>query len=170
VTGSIPAQTMPDGGLDAAISCFYGPAIGVAMTAFITHGRAACLLIAAGIGLGGCLTSSPQEVDPNLFPANYRKDVVDTLTKLLDDPTNLREAGISDPVIKPVSGTPRYVTCVKFNPRNANHDYTGVVERVGYFYGGALTQLVKPSADECRGAAYKPFPELEKICFGTKCV
>jgi hypothetical protein len=145
------------------------PPTGVAMSAVTPRLRSVCLLIAPAFALAGCLTLGDKPEEPNAFPAQYRQEVVDTLTRLLDDPTNLRETGISDPALRDVSGVQRYVMCVRFNPRNANHEYIGTVERVGVFYGGQLTQLVKPEKDECRGAAYKPFPELEKICLGTKC-
>ena len=32
-----------------------------------------------------------------------------------------------------------------------------------------VQMFVKPAGDECRAVAYKPFPELEKICFGRTC-
>jgi hypothetical protein len=138
------------------------------MIVFSPRTQAASLLLASSVILAACFqTDTP--IEENKFPANYKKDIVDTITKLLDDPTNLRDTGLTDPALRPMAGATRYMSCVRFNPRNANHEYTGVVERVGYFYGGSLTQLVKPAGDECRGAAYKPFPELEKICFGTKC-
>ena len=47
--------------------------------------------------------------------------------------------------------------------------YTGAKDRIGYFFGGHLNQLVDATKEQCGNAAYKPFPELEKICLGTKC-
>ena len=40
----------------------------------------------------------------------------------------------------------------------------GQQDRIGYFYGGHLNQLVEASKAQCGNAAYKPFPELEKLC------
>src|SRR5262245_45172017 len=93
------------------------PATGVAMTIFTPHIRAACLLAVAVVTLGGCLTSAEKPEEPNVFPAQYKQEIVETLTKLLDDPTNLREAGVTDPALRDVAGVQRYVNCVKFNPR-----------------------------------------------------
>ncbi|HWM48645.1 MAG TPA: hypothetical protein VNR11_17200 [Xanthobacteraceae bacterium] len=131
--------------------------------------RTTALLIAAGLSLAGCLDQKAEEIDPNLFPADYKKEVIETVMKLLDDPTNIREAAISEPVLQPVGGVPRYVGCVRFNPRNYNHDYIGLVERIGYYYGGHLNQLLKAEPGQCSFATYQPFPELEKICLGKKC-
>jgi hypothetical protein len=139
------------------------------MTVFTKRAVAICWILAGAAVLAGCALTQEPQIDENKYPAAYKQQIVDTLTKLLDDPTNLRDTGVSDPVLRDASGVQRYVNCVRFNPRNANHTYTGVVERVGFYYAGNLTQLVKPTADECRGVAYKPFPELEKICFGTRC-
>jgi hypothetical protein len=126
------------------------------------------LIAAAGIVVG-CDQQKAATVDPNAFPADYKKEILALIPTLVSDPTNIRDAGITDPVLLPVAGTPRYITCVRFNPRNENHDYIGIVERVGYFYGGHLNQFVKAGPDECKAAAYKPFPELEKICLGKSC-
>jgi hypothetical protein len=38
-----------------------------------------------------------------------------------------------------------------------------------YFLGGQINQFVKTTPEQCKWAAYKPFPELEKICMGEKC-
>ena len=130
------------------------------------------LLMAAGLTLAGCWQSSTEvQVDPNVVPnpAKYRPQVVELVTKLLDDPTNVRDAGITDPVLRDVGGAPRYMIRVRFNPRNFNRDYTGIVERVAYFYGGDVNQFVKAEPGQCNSAAYRPFPELEKVCRAEKC-
>jgi len=50
------------------------------------------LLAAAVIMLAGCSSGSVlSEVEPNIFPASYRKEVLDTLVPLLDDPTHVRD-------------------------------------------------------------------------------
>jgi hypothetical protein len=45
----------------------------------------------------------------------------------------------------------------------------GNAERIGYFYAGHLNQLIPDENGQCRGAAYKPFQELERLCIGTGC-
>ncbi len=134
--------------------------------------QASLILLALAPTFLGCASKEPPKVDENAFPTNYRKAVVATVmaTKLFD-PTNIREASISEPAIKPVPGSTasRYMVCVRFNPRDMTRQYMGLADYVGYFYAGDLTQLVKASGDQCAGMAYQPFPELEKICLSQKC-
>ena len=53
--------------------------------------------------------------------------------------------------------------------RDLARQYMGLTDYVIYFYAGDITQFVKATGDVCAGAAYKPFPEIEKICLGDKC-
>jgi hypothetical protein len=46
--------------------------------------------------------------------------------------------------------------------------YTGVKERVAYFYGGHLNQLVEATQGQCANVVYQPWPELEKYCLAAK--
>jgi hypothetical protein len=126
--------------------------------------------ILAALALTAC-TSDPAKVDENLFPKDY-KQAIWTLVKdnQMPDPTNIREAQISEPSLRPIDkGTDRYVVCVRFNPRNEKHQYDGPTERLVYFYHGQVTQFLTANDNECSWATYKPFPELEKICLGDKC-
>jgi hypothetical protein len=125
-------------------------------------------LAAVGI-LSAFAACRPDQVNENAYPADYRKAIIKALTMTLDDATNLRSAGISDPVLRESGGVMRYTSCVRFNPRNWNHDYTGMTQRVAYFYAGELNQIVPVTPDECSWAQYKPFPEAEKICMGERC-
>jgi hypothetical protein len=128
------------------------------------------LMALAAWALAACsLTKPPPEPDPNIFPTAFRKEIIDTLSTTLGDPTNLRDASISDPVLGPVGKDQRYTVCVRFNERDSEHRYMGVETRIAYFYAGHLNQLVNAAADQCTTAAYKPFPELEKLCLSNKC-
>ena len=62
----------------------------------------------------------------------------------------------------------RYAVCLRFNARNDLRVYTGLKERIAYFYAGDLNQLHDANREQCAGTAYKPFPELEKICLSEK--
>jgi hypothetical protein len=133
----------------------------------------ACLLSALAVGLIGCSSSSSKqpEENPNIFPADYKNEIIYTMTNSLEDPTNVRGAFISEPILRPAVGKDeRYVVCVRSDSRNANRQYTGSTDRIGYFYAGHLNQLVEATKEQCDNAAYKPFPELEKICLAKKCV
>ena len=131
---------------------------------------AACLGLVAVLAMAllACSSKTP-EVDPNIAPTNYKQEILNTLTNSLDDPTNLRDAYISDPVLTSTGANQRYTVCVRFNARDASHRYTGSTDRIAYFYGGHLNQLVEATKEQCGNAAYKPFPELEKICLANKC-
>src|SRR5262245_37344984 len=98
------------------------------------HKRSLIALLAGAAAVAGCWQKEAPTVDPNLPPTDYKKEIIELTKALLDDATNLRDTGITDPFLGPAAGTTRFMICVRFNPRNANHEYTGIVERVGYFY------------------------------------
>jgi len=138
------------------------------MTKFAAN---AYLVSALALSLAGCSLSSKQpEENPNQFPADYKNEILNTMNATLEDPTNVRGAYISEPVLRPAGKDERYVVCVRSDSRNANKHYTGSKDRIGYFYGGHLNQLVEATKEQCGNAAYKPFPELEKLCQAKKCL
>jgi hypothetical protein len=127
------------------------------------------LLPVLAMTLAACSSGKTPEVDPNIVPTNYKQEILTTLMNSLDDPNNLRDAYISDPVLASTGTNQRYTACVRFNARDASHRYAGSTDRIAYFYGGHLNQLVEATKEQCGNAAYKPFPELEKICLKNKC-
>ena len=128
--------------------------------------------IAAGLvalGLAACSSSSKNvEPDANIFPKDYKTEIMYTLQRELDDPTNIRDAFVSEPFLTQASREQRYAVCVRSNSRNINREYTGIKDRIGYFYAGHLNQLIEATPEQCGKAAYKPWPELEKVCFSDK--
>ena len=131
----------------------------------------ACLLSElVALTLAACTSDSKKtEPDPNILPGNYKREIIDTLTRELDYPTNVRDAFISEPVLRTAGHDQRYTVCVRANTRNLSRQYTGAKDRIGYFYGGHLNQLVDATKEQCGNASYKPFPELEKFCLANKC-
>lgn len=130
-----------------------------------------CLLSVFALAAAGCSSSSKAPEDnPNVFPSNYKDEILNTMTSMLDDPTNVRDAYISDPVILAVGKEGRYTVCVRSESRDANKQYTGSKDRIGVFYEGHLNQLIDATKEQCGNAAYKPFPELERLCQARKCV
>ena len=132
----------------------------------------ACLLSVLAVGLTGCSGSGSKqpEENPNVFPADYKNEILLTMTNAFEDPTNIRDAFVSEPVLRQAGKEERYVVCVRSDSRNANRNYTGSKDRIGYFYAGHLNQLIDATKEQCGNAAYKPFPELEKLCQAKKCV
>jgi hypothetical protein len=129
-----------------------------------------CLLSALAVSLLACSSDKKQaEENPNVFPSDYKNEILTTLTSSLDDPTNIRSAYITDPFIRPAGKEQRYVVCVRSDSRNVARHYTGITDRIGYFYNGHLNQLVDATKEQCGNIAYKPFPELEKLCQAKKC-
>jgi hypothetical protein len=128
-----------------------------------------CLLAALVMGLAACSSDSTKEPDPNIVPTNAKQEILKTLMKALADPTNVRDAYMSDPVLTSTGREQRYAACVRYNARDGSRRYTGSTDRIGFFYSGHLNQLVEATKEQCGNAAYKPFPELEKLCQATKC-
>ena len=128
------------------------------------------LLPLLGMALAACSSSMTTGAEPNIPPTDYKREILVTLTSALGDPTNLRDAFISDPVLTPLAGgEQRYTVCVRFNARDEHRVYVGSRDRIAYFYGGHLNQLVEASKEQCVNATYRPFPEAEKLCHANQC-
>ena len=129
-------------------------------------------VVAAGmmaLAMAACSSSSKDsEPDANIFPKDYKLELMNTLQRELEDPTNIRDAFISEPFLTTASREQRYAVCVRSNSRNINRTYTGAKDRIGYFYAGHLNQLIEATADQRAKVAYKPWPELQNICFSEK--
>jgi len=127
-------------------------------------------LLAFGSLLAACSSDSSKTAeDPNIVPKDYQGELLLTLTNQLEDPTNIRDSGITDPALRQAGREQRYAVCVRYNARNGNRHYEGVKERIAYYYGGVLNQLVAADQGQCKGAVYKPWPELEKYCMAKSC-
>ena len=86
-----------------------------------------CLLSALAVSLLACSSDKKQaEENPNVFPSDYKNEILTTLTSSLDDPTNIRSAYITDPFIRPAGKEERYVVCVRSDSRNVARHYTGI--------------------------------------------
>jgi hypothetical protein len=128
------------------------------------------LLSALAMVLAACSSDSKPE-NPNVFPKEYKKEIIDTLKKLFASNDTARVSGalVSDPTLRPVDKDQLYTACVRYTAHGATSGEIGNSMRVAYFYGGHLNQLVEASQEQCGNAAYKPFPELNKYCVGTGC-
>ena len=104
------------------------------------------------------------EPEPNIFPTNYKQEILDTLTRVLDDPTNVRDAFITEPALRTVNKEQRYTVCVRYNAATQTANTSAARTASPISIGGHLNQLVEATKEQCGKAAYKPFPELEKLC------
>jgi hypothetical protein len=132
------------------------------------------LLIAAMLLVGGCSTDigpSPAELKAqwdaqNVPPQNYKQDLLAFLRTYLNDPTHVRDAAVSTPVLKKVGEGDRYIACVRYNARNSDHKYSGLKTGAAVYVSGKLDRFLdgpRDTADLCKDAAYAPFPELQKL-------
>ncbi len=104
----------------------------------------------------------------NIFPANYKADIQAAMRVYLNDPTGIRDAAISEPVLKPATMAmpERYVACLRFNAKRTATVYAGMKEITAVFLAGRFDQFVDSPKEEqelCANAAYTPFPELQTL-------
>lgn len=138
-------------------------------------------VLGLALTLGGCaqdLLPPPDaprratDEELNVYPANYKTDILGAMHAYLNDPTGIRDAGIAEPALKSIGGNNRYVVCVRFNGKKSGNVYAGVKEIAGVFLAGKFDRFVdtgraeqreQQQHNECAGAAYAPFPELQKL-------
>jgi hypothetical protein len=113
--------------------------------------RIATFLILAGCSEFGKPEPGP---DPNIFPANYKADLTAYLRRNPDFLVGITAASISAPVLTQFGLQSRYVVCLRLDGPN------GRKEKIAIFFAAMINQLVDATAEQCRAAAYQPFPEL----------
>jgi hypothetical protein len=129
------------------------------------------LLSALVAALAACTNKAPKLADTNAFPARYKEEIIDALRTIFDknDTQSVSNAMIADPVIGSVDNEQHYTACVRYTAHGTIYNLTANAERIAYFYGGHLNQLVEATKEQCGNAAYKPFPELDQVCVGKGC-
>ena len=131
--------------------------------------RRASLLLGVTLFLGACGqhlnpgTDAPSDDALNAYPTNYKSNILAAMHAYLNDPTGIHDAAISEPALKPIGNTTRYMACLKFNPKKNASEYAGVKEIAAAFLLGRFDQFIETAHDLCAGAAYMPFPELQKL-------
>ena len=133
--------------------------------------RNALLTAVLGAALAACASGereleggveSKGGVGVNIFPDRYRAEIISYQRTYLNDPTGIRSAAITPPTMRKVGSVERYVVCVRFNAKAAGGTYSGVRDHMAIFLAGKLDQMAA-TREECRDAAYEPFPELERL-------
>ena len=97
------------------------------------------------------------------FPKNYRTEVLAFMKTYLNNPVGVHNAAMAEPVQRTVGGRLRYVSCLRFAPRESDGSYREVRERAILYVDGRLDHVVENASDSCARAVYAPFPELEKL-------
>jgi hypothetical protein len=100
---------------------------------------------------------------PQPYPDNYRSELLAFMHTYLNNPVNVRNAMMSDPVQRTVGGRVRYVSCLRFSDQQSDGSYREPRERAVLFINGRLDRVLQNAGDACAGATYVPFPELEKM-------
>jgi hypothetical protein len=96
-------------------------------------------------------------------PISYRSDITAFMRTYLNDPTQIRDAAVSEPALKDFDNASRYVACVRYNARKSNGQYAGAKDSLVLFRYGRLDRMVDNAREACKDAAYQPFPELERL-------
>jgi hypothetical protein len=97
------------------------------------------------------------------FPADSKSEILAFLKTYLNNPVGVHQAALAEPVQRTVNGRLRYVSCLRFAERQSDGTYREPRERAVLFVGGRLDRILINAADECAGAVYAAFPELEKL-------
>ncbi|HWM81049.1 MAG TPA: hypothetical protein VNQ56_03215 [Pseudolabrys sp.] len=145
------------------------------------------LILLAAMLLAACSTYPEEptraELDAirkaqNIFPANYKADVIAFLRNYLNDPTGIRGAAISTPELKTLPTGERYIACLRYDAKKASGEYAGLKTVLVVFISGRLDRFVdsppgRDTQDEnatarraevreaCKDVSFAPFPELQ---------
>ncbi len=97
------------------------------------------------------------------LPINYRPQLLAFMKTYLNNPVGVHDAMMAEPVERTVGGRQRYVSCLRFTPRESDGSYGGSGERAIVYVDGRLDHVVEDVGEICAGVTYVPFPELEKM-------
>jgi hypothetical protein len=144
-----------------------GIAAKCAVILLLGAGLAAC----AGMNIGGgggdesrtISYTDDKGVANQPYPNNYRTELLAFLKSYLNNPVGVRDAVVAEPVQRTVGGRLRYLTCLRFSPRDSDGSYHDARERAVVYVDGRLDHIVEKAGELCAGAAYAAFPELEKL-------
>ena len=97
------------------------------------------------------------------FPASYKTELLAFFRNYLNDPVAVRDAAMAEPVQRLVGGQSRFLSCLRFNPRESDGSYRGIRVRGVVYQNGRLDRVVEDLGDLCAGATYVAFPELQTM-------
>ena len=136
----------------------------------ISAKRAAILLLpialaaCAGSDEGRSVTyTDDRGVTNQPYPNNYRAELLAFMKTYLNNPVAVHDAAMAEPVQRTVGGRLRYVSCLRFVPRESDGSYRAARERAILYVDGRLDRVVENSGETCAGAVYAPFSDLEKM-------
>jgi hypothetical protein len=126
---------------------------------------------ALALALAGCTTyqtdllyaHARNEQANKTAPVNYRGDILDFMRTYLNDPMRVRGAFVSEPALRTFDNNDRYASCLRYNARKSDGQYAGSKDSLVLFRDGRLDRVVDNAREQCKDAAYQPFPELERL-------
>ena len=154
------------------------------MTRVLRWSLGVLLTIGIAASLASCSSTrlreerEEREARINVYPDNYRADLVAAVHTYVSDPRGIRDAYVSNPTISAIGRQNRYAACVRFNARNSDARYGGSKDVLAVFVGGRFDQFIDAATpfgpgnetnastfvkETCAAAEYKRFPELEAM-------
>ena len=132
------------------------------------------LILTGMLALGGCTTDlgpTPSDLKAqwegqNVYPQNFKADLLAFLRTYLNDPTGVHSASVAQPTLKDRGPGQRYIVCLRYNARDNTGAYTGMKTGAAVYVSAKLDDFVdqpKQVKELCKDAVYAPFPELEKL-------
>jgi hypothetical protein len=125
------------------------------------------------IALSACLTGGEESKSISFtddrgysnqpYPNNYKGEILAFMRTYLNNPVGVRDALMAEPVQRTVGGRLRYVSCLRYTPRESDGSYRESRERAVVYVDARLDRVLENSGEACSGAAYAAFPELEKL-------
>jgi hypothetical protein len=135
--------------------------------------KATCrwLVPAFVLALAGCTSYQQQILDTHARnesanktpPLDHRADILRFMRTYLNDPSRVRDAFVSEPALRTFDSRDQYAACVRYNGRKSDGQYAGSKDSLVLFRDGRLDRIVDNAREQCKDAAYLPFPELERM-------
>jgi hypothetical protein len=97
------------------------------------------------------------------YPDNYRGELLAFMKTYLNNPVGVHDAAMAEPVQRTVGGRQRYVSCLRYTPRESDGSYREPRERAIVYVNGRLDRVVEKTSDICAGAVYAPYPDLQLL-------
>ena len=140
-------------------------------SAKITAARIAAILLlpvalaacAGGDEVKSITYTDDRGVSNQPFPANFKSEILSFMKTYLNNPVGVHDAAMAEPVQRVIGGRLRYITCLRYSPRESDGNYREPRERAILYVDGRLDRLVENAAEPCAGAVFAPFPELQTM-------